>query len=77
MKSNKRHPSREKIEKIAIINKELKIHFNTTKAKRVRRNIVPGNTASLWRAVKIAKDINVTSIPNIIKENGIHILHKD
>ena len=35
----------------------------SNKKKQVRKNIVPGNSKSLWNAVKIAKDINVSPIP--------------
>ena len=38
-------------------NKLIKMHFHPTKCQRVRRNIIPGNTGSLWSAVKIVKDI--------------------
>ena len=34
------------------LNTEIKNHFNEKKRRHVRRNIYPGNTASLWKAVK-------------------------
>ena len=39
----------------------------------MRKGILPGNTKSLWDAVKIAKDQNVSSIPKSMKLNGANI----
>ena len=51
-------------QKIKDLNREIKAYYNKSKSKRVRQSILPGNTQSLWRAVKIAKDVNTSSIPN-------------
>ena len=40
------------------------------KCKNVRKNIVPGNSKSLWNAVKIAKDINISPIPTNMQYDG-------
>ena len=42
----------------------------SNKKKQVRKNIVPGNSKSLWNAVKIAKDINVSPIPQTMFKDG-------
>ena len=63
----------EKIQKIKAPNKDLKTYYHTVKSTNVRRNVMPGNSASLWKAVKIAKDQNVSTMFNVIKENGIEI----
>ena len=67
LKSNKRVPNMEKIQKIKALNKDLKTYYHTVKSKNVRRNVMPGNSASLWKAVKIAKDQNVSTMFNVIK----------
>ena len=38
--------------------------------KRVRKDIEPGNTKSLWNSVKIAKDLNVEPIPVNLYKGG-------
>ena len=30
--------------------------------RNVRRNIIPGNSKSLWKAVNIVKDVNIESL---------------
>jgi hypothetical protein len=37
--------------------------------KRVRKKVIPGNTNSLWKAVRTAMDINVSSLPKTLYEN--------
>ena len=34
------------------------------KIKTLQRSIIPGNSKSLWKAVKIAKNTNADEIPN-------------
>ena len=41
---------------IKALNKEIKIFFHKQKTILVRRGILPGNSKTLWDAVKIAKD---------------------
>ena len=55
------------------LNKEIKRFFNTKKTVNVRRVIKPGNCQSLWKAVKIAKDVNLDSLPKSMSENNIEI----
>ena len=38
----------------------------------VRKGILPGNSKSLWKAVKIAKNIGYSPIPNNKKVNKPH-----
>ena len=56
--------------KIELLNREIKDMIFSNKKKQVRKNIVPGNSKSLWNAVKIAKDINVSPIPQIMFKDG-------
>ena len=55
---------------IKILDKEMKSHFNSDKWKSVRREIRPGNSGSLWKAVKVARDVNVTTLPNSLYLEG-------
>ena len=57
-------------QKIITINKEIKAKMYENKRKNVRKNIVPGNSKSLWNAVKIAKDINISPIPTNMQYDG-------
>ena len=41
--------------------------------KRVRQNLVPGNSRSLWTAVSCAKNININEMPDIMYINGVLI----
>ena len=53
------------------LNKEIRDHYKSTKRKRVRKEIIPGNSRSLWRAVNIAKDLNQEDLPMQMNEDGI------
>ena len=44
--------------------------MTTLKKKSIQRSIIPGNSKSLWHAVKIAKNTNVSSIPISVYLNG-------
>jgi hypothetical protein len=39
------------------------------KEQNVRRLSIPGNTSSLWKVVKITKDVNFTSLPKVLFGN--------
>ena len=52
------------------LNKEIKCHYNQMKYNSIQRSIIPGNSKSLWRAVKIAKNVNVSEIPKLMFKNG-------
>ena len=58
---------------IKSLNKEIKSFFLIAKAKRVRRNLVRGNSKSLWDAFKIASDVKVSGLPDTLYENGIEL----
>ena len=51
-------------DRIKALNKDIKYYFHQKKSKSVRRRIVPGNSASLWDAVKTAKDVNSSDLRN-------------
>ena len=52
------------------MNKEIKRFFYHQKVKQIRKVIVPGNSKTLWDAVKKAKDINVNHLPEFLYENN-------
>ncbi len=55
--------------RVRTINSEIKGFWNANKNKQVRRTIKPGNSQSLWKAVKIAKDLNLDSLPRSMYED--------
>ena len=59
--------------KIKSFDTNIKFHFFQEKRKKVRRGILPGNSKSLWTAVRIAKDQNIESLPKTLYSNGIEI----
>ena len=48
------------------LNREIKAHFHMKTKTNTRRSIVPGNSSSLWKAVKVAKDVNTNDLPNVM-----------
>jgi hypothetical protein len=63
--------------KIKNLNKEIKIILRNEKTKNIRRGIIPGNSKSLWNAVKKAKDLNITSLPESLSLNSVNIPKRD
>ena len=43
---------------------EIRGHFVMSKRKRIRKEIIPRNLKTLWKAVNLAKDINNGLIKN-------------
>ena len=74
-KIKKEHRQDIKIE-IKLIDKAIKGYYHKKKACNVKRTIIPGNSSSLWKAVKIAKDLNIESLPKTLFEEGAEI-HTD
>ena len=70
LKKMKTHPSDSVRVSIKLLNKEIKQYFYTAKAKLIRRGILPGNSKTLWDAVKKAKDQNLNSIPEEMFHNN-------
>ena len=59
--------------RVKTIDIEIKRYFNNKKSEQVRRTIKPNNSHSLWKAVKIAKDVNQDALPKSMNENNITI----
>jgi hypothetical protein len=53
-------------EKLRQADHEIKSFFYNLQSNKVRKAIMPGNTRSLWNAVKIAKDTNTNELPKTI-----------
>ena len=62
-----------KVDTIKQLNNDIKNYFHDQKKARVRRNIYPGNTGSLWNAVKKAQDVNTNDLPNTMYINNTPI----
>ena len=63
--------------RIKELNYNIKFYYHSTKAKEVRRNIIPGNSKSLWSAVKKAKSINFDRLPPTMFSSGVEINNVD
>ena len=63
--------------RIKELDKCIKQYYYENKAKKVRRSIIPGNTNSIWKAVKSAKNVNVTNLPKTLFEQNEELQHKD
>ena len=57
---------------IKILNKEINSHFNGVKTEAVRKAAM-GGKVNLWKAVKVAKNQNVESIPENLTLGGLPI----
>ena len=77
LRSIKTNPTNELRTRINNLNLEIKNHFHCKKSNSVRRNIIPGNSKSLWDAVKISKDINAPKLPETMYLNNLPISNKD
>ena len=64
-------------DRIANLNFEIKLHFATLKSNSIRKKIIPGNSKTLWDAVKIAKNVNIPTIPNNMTLNNNPIQNDD
>ena len=56
---------------------EIKQFHSTRLRKKIRKDIRPGNSKSLWRAVGIAKNMNTDELPETMYYNGVEIDNKE
>ena len=70
LKKMKTHPTDSVRLTIKLLNKEIKQYFYIEKSKLIRRGILPGNSKTLWDAVKKAKDQNLNMIPEEMFHNN-------
>ena len=59
------------------LNIEIQSHFYYEKKKSIRRKIIPGNSKSLWSAVKTSKDMGTGDIPRSMTVGGRMINEHD
>ncbi len=59
------------------MNRDIKKYYHNLHSSKVRKLIKPGDTLSLWKAVKTAKDINPNSLPKSMFLNGVVINQED
>jgi hypothetical protein len=62
--------------RIKVMDNKLKFYYHNNRLQIIRRIIKPGNSKSLWSAVKSAKDINYRGLPTTMLESGIKIPNK-
>ena len=62
---------------ITMLNKDIKKYYYNLQSCKVRKLIKPGDTKSLWMAVKMAKDTNQDNLPKTMYENGTLINQDD
>ena len=73
LKVQKVNPCNLRRDKIKVLNYEIKVFYSGQKKKRVRKGVLPGNSKSLWDAVKIAKDLNVETIPKTMFRDNTEV----
>ena len=69
LKLLKTRPTLDLRNRIKSLNVEICNHFHSIKRNDVRRRIIPGNSKSLWNAVKLSKDSVIDPLPNIMQCN--------
>ena len=77
LKKLEKNPSNALRDRIKNLNVEIRHHFQSIKTKSIRRKITPGNSKSLWDAVKIAKNVNITQLPEKMFKNNVQIKTED
>ena len=73
IKNLKTNPSNNLRDRINNLNYEIRTHFKNSKRNEIRNKIIPGNSKSLWDAVKIAKNVNKPNLPPKLTKNDIEI----
>jgi hypothetical protein len=63
--------------KINVLDKKIRVFFCNAKWKRVGQAIVHGNSGSLWKAVKVANDMNHNQLPNVLFLTSVKITRSD
>ena len=66
----KTRPTLDLKSRINNLNMEIRGHFYDAKRNKIRRNLRPGDSKSLWQAVNAAKDIGTSSLPQSMTFNN-------
>ena len=77
LKTLEKKPSNPLRDRIKNLNIEIRHHFRSLKTKSIRRKITPGNSKSLWDAVRLAKNVNIQQLPQKMFKDNINIKNKD
>ena len=64
LKKLKSNPSNVLRDRVKNLNVEIKQYYSNQKKNCVQRSIIPGNSKTLWKAVKVAKNISTSDYPN-------------
>ena len=73
LKQFKNSPTERVHLRIKNLNAEIRTYFYSTKKHKIRKGIIPGNSKSLWDAVKISKDSDTNPLPYIMEIDGNQI----
>ena len=77
LKQLKLTPNNQINQRVRNLNFEIRNHYKIIKRNAVQRSILPGNTKSLWNAVKVSKNTNISSLPPIMYLNEVEIATND
>ena len=64
-------PNENEKKELSSLNKFIRNYHYQERKQNIRRKIKPGNSKSLWDAVKIAKDVEPTHLPSEMFKDGI------
>ena len=70
IKKYKAQPSPIVHSQVKLLDKDIKYFYYKSKAQFIQSKIIPGNSHSLWTAVKIAKNESNNAIPKNLTRNG-------
>ena len=73
----KTHACTESKKEVHNIDIMIRQFYHKKKAIEIRKAIIPGNSGSLWKAVKVANDVHNNQLPKSLFETGILINNED
>jgi hypothetical protein len=73
LKLLKNRPTLDLRSRIKNLNFEICSHFRSIKRNNVRRCIIPGNSKSLWDAVKMSMDSVINPLPDLLTLGGVPV----
>ena len=71
------NPTNANRDRIKQLNTEIRKHITQLKSDSIRKRIIPGNSKSLWDAVKKAKDINTPQLPTKMTLQNVEIIKNE
>ena len=77
LKNYKSNPNQVTKDRIRNLNVEIKQFYTNQKKYYIQRSILPNNSKSLWKAVKIAKNVNIEKLPKEMHNNTVPINDSD